>query len=71
MELQPEKASDREVGIRCPQCGCDRFKVVYTRPQPNQSEMRVKQCRACGQRIHALETYQGTASRRKNESEGR
>jgi transcriptional repressor NrdR len=51
-----EKSADR--GLRCPQCGGQRLKVIYTRPKAGGRILRRRECKACGKR---LTTWEKTA----------
>lgn len=42
-------------GIRCPDCGCRHFEVVYTRPKEGQKIMRRRECRNCKRRLTTYE----------------
>ncbi|MBU0638326.1 MAG: hypothetical protein KKB50_05630 [Planctomycetes bacterium] len=49
------KAEPVDVGLRCPNCHCRHFYVVYTRPKVNGRTMRRRECRHCGRRIVTYE----------------
>jgi len=38
-------------GLRCPKCGCQHFRVIYTRSTWGGRIMRRRECRHCGKRI--------------------
>lgn len=49
---EADKPPDR--GLRCSQCGCGHFEVVYTRQRKN-AIIRRRECRHCGRRITTKE----------------
>jgi transcriptional regulator NrdR family protein len=42
-------------GLVCRKCGCEHFRVYYTRPGPLGSIMRRRVCRNCGTQITTYE----------------
>lgn len=42
-------------GIICPKCGCQDFRVVYTRPGWGSRIIRRRECRNCGKRLTTYE----------------
>ena len=47
--------SDKDVSIRCPQCHCRHFLVVWVRHHVNKI-VRRRECRHCGKQITTSET---------------
>jgi transcriptional regulator NrdR family protein len=45
-------------GLECPRCGCQHFRVVYTRPALGGRIMRRRECRHCGRRVTTYERTQ-------------
>ena len=43
------------VGLVCPDCGCQHFRVVYTRKAARGRIMRRRECRHCGRRFTTIE----------------
>jgi len=52
-QSQPEP--DKQRGLRCPQCGCNHFWVVYTRRVWGGRIIRRRECRYCGRRMTTTE----------------
>ena len=50
-----KKACDDQRGLRCRECGSQRFRVVYTRARRGGRVVRRRQCRECGKRITTWE----------------
>jgi len=46
-------------GLVCRACGCQHFRVVYTRPTWNGRIMRRRECRHCGKRMTTWERARG------------
>jgi transcriptional regulator NrdR family protein len=53
MDQKTDPKTDR--GIRCRQCGHDRFRVVYTRRAIGRKLVRRRECLACGERMTTWE----------------
>jgi transcriptional regulator NrdR family protein len=53
-----KEPGERNPGLRCPNCGCQHFHVVYGRRRGDRY-MRVKACRHCGRRITTFERIGG------------
>lgn len=49
----PSLAEQR--GIVCPKCGCQHFRVLYTRAKLGGKIMRRRECRHCGRRVTSWE----------------
>lgn len=54
---EPKSTDDR--GLRCRDCGCRHFCVVYTRPSREKTVIRRRACRNCGKRITTWERQIG------------
>jgi transcriptional regulator NrdR family protein len=56
-EQQPRPAErpDEQRGIVCAKCGCQHFRVVYTRPGWGSRIIRRRECRNCGWRVTTYE----------------
>lgn len=52
-QLQTEQ--DEQRGLRCPKCGCEHFRVIYTRRTWGGKIMRSRECRHCGRRVITYE----------------
>ncbi len=50
-----EKPRDGQRGLHCRHCGCDRFRVVYTRRAFGRKLVRRRECRQCAERITTWE----------------
>jgi transcriptional regulator NrdR family protein len=59
MKSQVEKRDEDYRGLRCRHCGCDRFRVVYTRRAWGRKLVRRRECRQCGQRVTTCERIIG------------
>jgi transcriptional regulator NrdR family protein len=46
-------------GLRCWNCGAQRFRVIYTRAAPGGKIIRRRACRGCGKRITTWERMIG------------
>lgn len=55
MKLEEKPSEEEDRGIRCRECGCGHFRVVYTRPAWGGKLVRRRECRHCGQRITTWE----------------
>lgn len=55
MTLKESGQSDDDRGLRCRNCGCQHFRVVYTRPAHGSKVVRRRQCRHCGSRVTTWE----------------
>lgn len=51
----PQTTQDDQRGLRCPRCGCQHFRVVYTRHARGGKIMRNRECRHCGKRVITYE----------------
>ncbi len=53
----PKRAekSEEQRGLVCPKCGCEHFRVVYTRRAPGGKIVRSRECRHCGRRVITYE----------------
>lgn len=51
----PAEAADEEVGLRCRNCGCRHFFVVYTKGVRGGRILRRRECRHCGKRLTTYE----------------
>jgi len=51
----PKPPDDKVRGLQCRQCGCQHFRVVYTRPYRGGRLVRRRECRHCGRRITTWE----------------
>lgn len=60
MSTATDRTEEPTRGIRCSQCGCGHFQVVYTRHRtsPDRIERR-RECRHCGKRITTWEKVIG------------
>lgn len=56
---QAENRREGHRGLRCRHCGCDRFRVVYTRRAWGGKLVRRRECRQCGQRVSTCERIIG------------
>jgi len=54
-----ENTSKTNYGLTCPECGCHHFRVLYTRARLGGKITRWRECRFCGKRVTALETFLG------------
>jgi transcriptional regulator NrdR family protein len=59
MKSQAEKRNESFRGLRCRNCGCDRFRVVYTRRAWGGKLVRRRECRQCSQRVTTCERIIG------------
>ncbi len=50
---------EKQVGLRCPDCGCRDLRVVYTRQRSHGRVVRCRQCRHCGRRLVTTEKVAG------------
>jgi len=58
MSLQPPKPPQEPAeqrGLVCPKCGCEHFRVIYTRRTWGGKIMRSRECRHCGRRVITYE----------------
>ncbi len=51
----PVEKPDERRGLVCPRCGCEHFRVVYTRRAPGGKIVRSRECRHCGRRVITYE----------------
>lgn len=59
MNVQPYKPAekpDERRGLVCPKCGCQHFRVVYTRHARGGRIVRNRECRHCGRRVITYES---------------
>jgi transcriptional regulator NrdR family protein len=56
---KPAEKSDEPRGLVCEKCGCEHFRVFYTRRAPGGKIVRSRECRHCGRRVI---TYERVAS---------
>jgi len=54
-----EGPSGNKRGLECRYCGCEHFRVVYTRPTWGGRIMRRRECRHCGKRMTTWEKVGG------------
>lgn len=47
--------ADQKRGLECRHCGCQHFRVVYTRPIRGGRLVRRRECRHCGKRLMTWE----------------
>jgi transcriptional regulator NrdR family protein len=58
MKGQPPKPAERPEerrGLVCPKCGCEHFRVIYTRRVLGGKIVRRRECRHCGRRVITYE----------------
>lgn len=55
---RPVEAPHGQRGLRCPKCGCEHFRVIYTRRAWGGGLRRRRECRYCGHRITTTERAQ-------------
>lgn len=48
---KPTEKPEEQRGLVCPKCGCQHFRVKYTRPGLDGKVVRNRECRHCGRRI--------------------
>lgn len=46
----------QKLGLVCPRCGCQHFRVVYLKRLPGGVLRRRRECRYCGRRMTTRET---------------
>jgi transcriptional regulator NrdR family protein len=51
----------RKRGLECPKCGCEHFRVLYTRAATGGRLLRRRECRYCGRRITTYEQCAATS----------
>jgi hypothetical protein len=56
---QPPKLPAVHAGLRCRNCGTQRFRVIYTRAAPGGKIIRRRACRECGRRMTTWERMIG------------
>jgi len=54
-----DAAAAEQKGLVCRHCGCQHFRVVYTRPAWGGRIMRRRECRHCGRRMTTWERTGG------------
>jgi transcriptional regulator NrdR family protein len=59
MSDETKNQPDNARGLRCRQCGCTHFFVVYTRPGFGGKLVRRRECRNCGKRLTTWEVAVG------------
>ena len=52
---QSQTEQEEQRGLRCPKCGCEHFRVIYTRRAWGGKIMRSRECRHCGRRVITYE----------------
>lgn len=52
---QPQTEQEEQRGLLCPKCGCEHFRVIYTRRTWGGKIMRSRECRHCGRRVITYE----------------
>ena len=57
MDAPTESADNKSEkrGLECPRCGCQHFRVLYTRRAWGGRLLRRRECRYCGRRITTYE----------------
>jgi transcriptional regulator NrdR family protein len=58
-ESAKDKNEDDNRGLRCRQCGCRHFHVIYTRAAWGSKLIRRRECRHCGNRVTTCERIVG------------
>ena len=53
-----EEVKDQR-GLKCRQCGCQQFHVIYTRGASGGRIQRRRECRHCGRRVTTYEKPAG------------
>lgn len=56
---QGRQKPDDDRGLKCRQCGCRHFRVVYTRARRGGLLVRRRECRNCGVRLTTWEKVIG------------
>lgn len=56
-----DPSETQEKGLTCPDCGCQHFRVIYTRPAARGRIERRRECRHCGRRITTIEKAKDVA----------
>lgn len=57
----PPSTSPSDRGIACRRCACRHHWVVYSRPRPDGSVARLRECRNCGHQFATRERAIGAA----------
>ena len=52
---KPAEKPEERRGLIGPQCGCEHFRVIYTRPALGGKVVRSRECRHCGRRVITYE----------------
>lgn len=52
---RPPTEPDEQRGLLCPKCGCEHFRVMYTRRAVGGKIVRNRECRHCGKRVITYE----------------
>jgi len=52
---EPAEKPEEQRGLVCPKCGCEHFRVIYTRRTWGGKIMRSRECRHCGRRVITYE----------------
>jgi len=55
LQREAKKPEDEQLGLRCRQCGGQRFRVVYTRAAWGRKVVRRRECCQCGERVTTWE----------------
>lgn len=59
MRMEDKKQAETDRGLRCRLCGCQDFRVVYTRAAWGGKVVRRRECRHCGHRVTTWEKVIG------------
>ena len=55
MNVKKQESRSENRGLRCRQCECRHFRVIYTRSGYKGTVKRRRECRNCGERITTWE----------------
>lgn len=57
IQKEPRRVAkpDEQRGLVCPRCGCEHFRVIYTRRALGGKVVRNRKCRHCGRRVITYE----------------
>ena len=58
-EPNEDKDTQQAAGLECRRCGCQHFRVIYTRRVRNGQLVRRRECRHCGKRMTTIEQEKG------------
>lgn len=56
---KPVEKAEEQRGLVCPRCGCEHFRVIYTRRALGGRVVRRRECRHCGRRATTAEHVVG------------